>query len=317
MLYSDFFFSLTGVSTIMVEISLNPKNMSLPQIAGFLVAVVVACILNLVSSVAIYRTKKTPHATKLLSLGMLSNHFSFLILSACSKLIAFKDFGLIQHLTRGFNISAQCIVCSMAIERFLVIHKPYMYLQVSKQRTKLLCISVALISMLQYMLARGLGCYARGLYESCGFFMRIYFVIIPIVLVLVSYVCYGSIFRTVCRKETNSVKQMKQRLLLHNGTLASSMYLISTSFNTVAYLGLSLYKLKTSVDGKFTDINVLVDIVALVNCYIDPFIYIIWFSETRMELLKLFQLCCPRLQPKIEKMRIEIFNIQISSTKQS
>ena len=300
----------------MIEISLNPRDLPVPVIVGFLAAVAIAGVLNLISSVAIYRTKKTPYATRLLSLAMLYCHISFLILSGCSKLIAFKEFGVIQHLTRGFHISAQLIVCSMAVERFLLIHQPYKYLKVTKKRAKIICSFVSIISFLQYMLVRGLGCYARGLFVICGMFMKIYYVGIVVILALVSYVCYCSVFRTVCRKNRDNAA-IEQHILLHKGTMASATYLISTTINAVAYLGLAISKLRMSVDDTQTDLNLLVDSVGIVNCYIDPFIYIIWFRETRMELLKLIQVCCPRLQPKIEMMRIEIFHIQIPPVKQT
>ena len=300
----------------MIEISLNPRDLSVPVIVGFLDAVAIACVLNLVSSVAIYRTKNTPYATRLLSLAMLYCHISFLILSGCSKLIAFKEFDVFKHLTRGFHISAQCIVCGMAVERFLLIHKPYKYLKVTKKRTKIICSSVAMISLLQYMLVRGLGCYARGLFVTCGMFMKIYYVGIVVILSLVSYVCYCSVFRITCRKN-REITVIEHHLLSHKGTMASATYLISTTINAVAYLGLAISKVKMTIDGIQTDLNLLVDSVGIVNCYIDPFIYIIWFRETRMELLKLIHVCCPRLQPKIEMMRIEIFNIQISSIKET
>ena len=53
------------------------------------------------------------------------------------------------------------------------------------------------------------------------------------------------------------------------------------------------------------------DIITLVNCYVDPLIYVIWYKETKLELLKVAQTCLPRLKPKIQKMQTAIYRIQI------
>ena len=37
----------------------------------------------------------------------------------------------------------------------------------------------------------------------------------------------------------------------------------------------------------------------------------IWYKETKLELLKVAQTCLPRLKPKIQKMQTAIYNIQI------
>ncbi|KAH3836600.1 hypothetical protein DPMN_109971 [Dreissena polymorpha] len=55
-----------------------------------------------------------------------------------------------------------------------------------------------------------------------------------------------------------------------------------------------------------------IDIFATANCILDPFVYVLWFRECRMELLKMLAGCLPTspyLQDKIEKMRVEIFCI--------
>ena len=57
--------------------------------------------------------------------------------------------------------------------------------------------------------------------------------------------------------------------------------------------------------------GIITDFITLVNCYIDPLIYVIWYKETKLELLKVAQTCLPRLKPKIQKMQTAIYNIQI------
>ena len=94
----------------------------------------VILIFCVVSSVAMGRTKKTPHGTKLLSLGLLMYDIMFLILSPCSKLFPFNDVFLIWHATRGFQIAAQIIVGCMSLERLFVFNWPYEYLRLRSHR---------------------------------------------------------------------------------------------------------------------------------------------------------------------------------------
>ena len=65
--------------------------------------------------------------------------------------------------------------------------------------------------------------------------------------------------------------------------------------------------------GSINKYGIIMDIITPVNCYIDPLIYVIWYRETKLELLKVAQTCLPGLKPKIQKMQTEIYNIQIYS----
>ncbi len=52
-----------------------------------------------------------------------------------------------------------------------------------------------------------------------------------------------------------------------------------------------------------------IEIVAMLNCMLDPWLYVIWFRENRMELLKLFCSWNAVSRRKIESMRIDMFVI--------
>ena len=129
-------------------------------------AILIFCV---VSSVAMGRTKNTPHGTKLLSLGLLMYDIMFLILSPCSKLFPFNDVFLIWHATRGFQIAAQIIVGCMSLERLFVFNWPYVYLRVmTEQRIKKICIAICSLVYLQYVAMRGVFCYASDTAITCG-----------------------------------------------------------------------------------------------------------------------------------------------------
>ena len=53
----------------------------------------------------------------------------------------------------------------------------------------------------------------------------------------------------------------------------------------------------------------IVDYCNLLNCIIDPLIYVVWLRETLFEILKMIQVIFPFFGKTIENMRIDIFNI--------
>lgn len=56
-------------------------------------------------------------------------------------------------------------------------------------------------------------------------------------------------------------------------------------------------------------------VLSTFNCLANPCLYVFWFRECRMELLKICAGCAPRLQNKVDIMRMEIFDIVISTEK--
>ena len=106
-------------------------------------------VLYMLSFVAVYRTKKTPYATKLLSLGLLTYDILFLALSSFSKLFDYNDVYPIWKVTRGFQVTAQLILGNMALERLFILNWPYVYLRVANEcRTKMVCIAVVVFGHL-------------------------------------------------------------------------------------------------------------------------------------------------------------------------
>ena len=41
----------------------------------------------------------------------------------------------------------------------------------------------------------------------------------------------------------------------------------------------------------------------------DALVYTLWFKEARLEVLKIFSKMCVRLQPSVERLRLEVFSI--------
>ena len=271
---------------------------------------VVILIFCVVSAVAMKRTKRTPYGTKLLSLGLIMYDILFLIVSPVSKLFDFNDSYPIWHATRGFQIAAQIVVASMSIERLFVLNWPYTYLRVvTERRIKVVCSTVIIFGYLHFVLYKGSACYARGMVPNCGFFWSSYLVTLSFLLPAVSFACFVKIYKIICRSEgthrpMHTVRQYK-------GTVASFMVLVNATFSQIVWICLSVLYFIRARNGGVDDglFGTLGDWSNLVSCIVDPLIYVMWFNETKMQLLSIFQRTCPFVRPKIERLRVEIYHL--------
>ena len=278
----------------------------------------VALLLCLVSLIAIVRTKKTPYSTKVLSIGLLIFDSLFLISSSISKFFRYEDIFVLQHLTRALHVSSYVVVGTMALERLFVLNWPYLYLKVTtKRRTRIICALICLVALLQSCAVRGFACYASHKFMNCGMGIQVYFVMITVIVPIVSFSSYGKIFTIVRQKGIEH--HYKYRLSQYKGTVVSFMYLINTTFNTIVYLGLATFYVIRSRQGVKEDglLAMVTDCVNIINCIVDPLIYVVWFKETRLEILKMVMHCLPHVKPHVQKLRVDIFDITTSVSKSS
>lgn len=100
---------------------------------------------------------------------------------------------------------------------------------------------------------------------------------------------------------------------------------ICTQFRPVLNGDRSFYLILTYLVAMFLGVIALVSFLAtgyagdrffsamfmlsVFNCVVNPCLYVFWYRECRMELLKICVGCVPKLQSKVESMRIEIFDI--------
>ena len=274
----------------------------------------VILILCALSLVAVYRTKKTPYGTKLLSLGLLTYDILFLLAASASKPFDYTDVYPIVHASRGFTIAAQFIVGCMSFERLFVLNWPYVYLRaMSEQRTKIICIAICILGFLHYSVMRGAFCYARGQAMNCELGFAAYLVFFCTVIPAVSFICFVKIYKIIRRSEAKH--RTKHAIRQYKGTVAAFLVLVNTTVSQIVWLGLAVIYFTRTARGQKEDgyVATLADWSYLLNCIVDPTIYVIWFSETRMEMLKLLK--CPCVKPKIEKLRKEIYHISFTDEK--
>ena len=288
---------------------------------GLVLFVLVACLaltLSVISFVAIKRTKKTPYSTKVLSMCLLVFDSLFLISSSMARFVDHKDVYIIQHTSRGFHISSYIIVGCMALERLLVLNWTYFYHRYNtEKRTRIICISISLGAFLHYASVRICACYIARSPLDCGIGLQAYFLAITIVIPILSLISYAKIYSIVRQKTTE--QKCKYQLTHYKGTLVSFMYLVNATINLIIYLALAVAHVIRANQGATEDgfLAIPADSANVVNCIVDPLIYVILFKETRLEILKMIKVVFPFVEPTITKMHMEIFNIVSNYTNNS
>ena len=264
--------------------------------------------LCLLSAVALFRTRKTPYPTKLLSLGVLAFNSLFIVSSNGGKYFDNDNSFIFRHFSRGFMTAALFVVGFMSLERLFALNWPNTYIRVvTKGRTIKACVVIIIGSFLQFILVRIVGCYSQGKFLYCGVFGASYFLVGTIILLFISSASFIKIYTIVRNKSTTG------RIQEYRGTLASFLYLINSTIAMTIYLGLAVFYTFRAATGDQTiygdEMVNITDSVYLLNCIFDALVHTIWFKETRLEILKIFSKLCVRLQPSVERMRLEVFSI--------
>ena len=282
----------------------------LPGLIAHLTVSALTLCLCILSFAAIVRTKKTPYPTKLFSLGLLVYDSLFIISASGGKFFPHEENFVFRQLSRGFQVAALIIVVFMSFERLFVLGWPMVFLRVgTRERIRKVCVTIIILSFLQFILFQGLVCYARGKLLDCKIEIGTYFLVLLVLGYTGSIALYIKIFRII---RNRSVGMGMTSLKENKGTGASFVYLINNVVTGSAYVGLTLYFAFLVANGTATtgQVTNITDAVYLVNCICDPLIYVVWFKEVRMEILNMFSKICCFLKPTVEKMRKEVFNIE-------
>ena len=279
-----------------------------PILIAYSAASAVALCLHVVSFAAIFQTKKTPYPSKLLSLGLLVYDGLFVVSANVGKLFPHEENFVFRQLSRGFQTAAFLIVVFMSVERLFVLNWPNEFLRVgTRGRIRIVCLTIIILSFLQYILFQGLVCYSRGKIYGCGVELAGYYLILTLAGLTCAISSYIKIFKII---RNGSLGFGMSSLKENRGTYISFVYLVTSVILGCAYISVTIYFAIMATNGTLTgqEANIW-DAVYLVNSIIDPLIYVVWFKEVRMEILGAISKVCPCLKPTVEKMRADVFYI--------
>ena len=276
----------------------------------YLSALSIALVLCFIAFIAMTRTRKVPYSSKLLSLGLLFFDILFLILAGVTKLFDSEGSIYLKNVSRGFQVASQLIVLFMALERFFVLNWPYVYLRVATTgRIRMVCLVICILSFLQFVGVRIIICYNSYITKTfyCGSRMAIYMMVLSFAGLFISFISYFQIYTIVIRKKI--IQGHRYSIKQYKGTVTSFVYLINTTITQVINSGILIYLVMNKSIEDRGYYGAIGDIAFIFNCIVDPLIYVVWFKETRYEILNMLKVVCPCLNPATERMRMELFNI--------
>ena len=304
--------SIYNLSTVGTEkLSKENDSFSVPFIACYCGLALSVAIFNLITVVAVLRTKRTPYSTRILSSGLLVYDILFLIFSSATKFRLAKDLSFIKHINRGLSVSSYIIIGSMALERYFVFSYPYVYLKVAtNSRIRRVCAAIFIVSFLQYVLARGIFCYLTNGYTKCGLPFYVYAFLGILCIFIINFVAYYKIHKHIHTKVCPH--KFPYKYSEYKSTAASLMYVICTTISGAVYISITVVTLHKSITGSGPSLfGHYIDVCHGILCIINPLIYVHYFKESRFELLKMIGCLIPNQEAVVCKMRIQIFDIQI------
>lgn len=289
----------------------------------------VACVSITASATAItcmHRAKNIPYAAKFLSTGLLVFDVLFIVTSTVTHFVLYPT--IINNMQTLVTLWLQLITVTitlMAIERYVLILKPMWYLNnVTEMKIRITVVSIWITEGSIWLLVRYGVCYIKFQSVSvftkprlCKGFMIISHMVLLIFGLVISFMCYWKIFRLIQSKvhsgRTTSVSDTAKEIRTYRSTSIVFVYIVVITCITVAYV-IILYMTKRGLISE-SNHKVSIEIVSIGNCILDPFLYVMWLKECRLELFKCIAVVFKRYRHRVEEMRMDIYNIVTTDCK--
>lgn len=293
---------------------------NLPKAVIGAIILVILCF-DIISVVLINKTKRTSKNTRFLSSSLvlfdslsLVTIFARLWVGNGDSLMRLREAGF-YTLLLGF-----VTVCLMCVERLILFSAPTKYMvyfrYTSLKKLAVFLWILLLSSLIVWESAHcGLQFHFTPTFFNCMSGTIKVAGSISFVINITAAVCYVRIYflvRTLSRPTNPSSAQCagsphyKPALELKNTNLVL-MYLVTITVTNICLV--TWYAIGT------TSINLRIfsDAVIMMAAITDPCLYVFWFKECKLELLKIFARCLPSLKDKVYTMRVDVFNIVTTS----
>lgn len=274
---------------------------------------VVIMTMNWISFIALYRTRHTPRTARFLSASLLVFDFVASFMYTVRKTVMDSRYSLMfQLFAMGCNFLGYIDIAIMSIERLVLFHWPNFYLRsVSFGMFKRACLTIWTIYSCEWIIecatcyifvdlsdVNSLFCFSRVIQRHLVTVYASSTLISCFCLAKISFIISQQSAKTSGRKNTWQNNKATAVVLI-----CIVNYLITTAVGVVmTYLIKELYIRR-----------IMNDLLMVTNAFVDTCIYVLWFKECRMEILKLFSHVIPCFNKKAEKMRMDIFDIMTYS----
>lgn len=260
---------------------------------------------NGISLVALNRTSHVPKTARFLSSALLVFDFVALFLFTLRKIVIGVRINLyVQIIGFSWSFIAYIVIAIMSLERLLVFQWPNLYLRrfsFSRFRAFALVIWTFYLAFYAGFVTHCFHWYntdkdLRGCFDPLIF--KYIHVTFP-ASAGISCLCLSKVAFLI-RSHTTRIASLQSYKSTITVFLCCLNYLVTAVlYAVVLYVTVTenLYR------------RVFVDVTMMINASLDICVYVLWYKECRLEVLKMLERYFPSLTGKIAKMRIEIFDI--------
>lgn len=270
---------------------------------------ILVIIFNGISFVALCRTRHTPRTARFLSLALLVfENGASAALTIRKFVIVAKVNLLFQLIAFGFIFLSYVDIALMSIERLIVFQWPNFYLRrvtLGLSHKIATCVWTVYIVLWTFECIR---CFIIANYSDLQSQMCFeviitkYFVSTNLSATFLSCVCLMKI-TIIIVKQSNKTLGKKRSIQSHKSTVIVLLCVLNSILNSVLSV-IAGYTIKEIYNRRMTS-----DVHTIFNGFLDTCVYVWWYKECRLELLKMFSSFFPSLTKRAENMRIKIFEI--------
>lgn len=255
---------------------------------------------------------------RFLSSGLITYDILAVSFFTIRKFVSNHSFNILTQVVGvSFCFNAYVTIGLMSLERYILFRFPNFYIRnFTCKKVKSVTFVVWLISFGVYFYVRLGVCFtfSQGisLYDVIGKCNRETFIMYSVtivVVIVISFTCYWKIFQIVKSDHTTyiSAKSLHQ----YRSTSLVFVYVVTLTMTTAGYIiviGCDLERIALRLSN---------DLVNTFNSMVDPFVYVLWFRECRMEMIKMFVCGSKKWKNRVENMRLEIFDVVTSEVAKS
>lgn len=309
----------SGNQTLTTTKAITDKHTDTAVNVSFFIAAIICIIFSAMSFVAINRTKCIPRTACFLSSSLLFFDCATTLTYATRKFIT--DSHVLQIITLiglGWSYASFINVAIMALERLIVFQWPYFYTRRMSYQTSIKILLAVMVVYVGSWTCEWVACFfktegfwnSRDCLEPVAFrYMTATFA----ALLLVIVICFTKIL-TIIIKQRSKVQPNSETV---SRTNRSTIVVFLCCVNYVFTALINIVLVYTNRQVPIVVRRTILDTLYMLNGIADTFVYVLWYRECRYELLKMVAVCVPSLRPKVEQMRVLIFEIMTGETNTS
>lgn len=323
--------NVTMENVFFVEPFQQPMELDSVAVKATFVFVAFVSILSSATAIIVmHRSKKTPYASKIMSTGLLTFDVIFITTSTIRKFVSDPIINPCIQTVVILSLQLSVFTISlMSLDRYFAIVKPVWYITHMQKAFIWNTILFAWVLEASLCLAIRYGaCYIQ--YQSmpvftttgfCSATMSKFYAVVLVFVLTTSCTCYWKIFQCISSK----IRPCNTSILSLSATIGQAQNFRSTSLVLVylmviiaSSVGYGIILLLISFGNvSLSCLRIALELVSFCNCLLDPFLYVVWFKECRLQLYKMLAFLCSRYEQRVELMRIRVYDIVISNSKET